>query len=142
MPRMSQADAIAHEERVARGKLNKLARFPSTTYPPAERETGRGGLHEQIMQHCNSQWPRWKYIHSRTDQKSTVEVGSHDFTVFIPGGKTLCVECKAKGGKFSNEQLAWAHEMKALGHSVYGVYSLNQFLELVATPPSSDSKGS
>lgn len=138
MPRMSQSDYVAHELKVSQGK-GRRARLAGEHIagakhhgigPMSERETGKGGLHEQIMRHCDSQWPRWKYLHSRTDQKSTVAVGSHDFTVFLPGSKHLCIECKSKSGKLSSYQLGWAHEMRTLGHEVHVVYSLDQFLEL------------
>jgi len=108
-------------------KLSKSRSHPGA----AERETGKGGLHEQIMDYCNAQWPRWKFIHSRTDQKSTVAVGSHDFTIFLPGGRTVLIECKAKGGKLSNEQLAWAKELSLLGHGVNVVFSLEEFKRVV-----------
>ena len=147
MPRMTHSEYIAHEERVSRTKKNRIVIDPETSsegpLPPpvakavgeywmkADRETGKGGLHEQIMDYCNAQWPRWKFIHSRTDQKSTVAVGSHDFTVFLPGGRVVCVEAKAKGGKLSNEQLAWAKELSMLGHGVHVVFSLEEFKRVV-----------
>lgn len=125
MPRITLQQYLDHERRVAKTSA------PAAPVNPAERETGKGGLHEQIMEFCDAQWPRWKFIHSRTDQKSTVEVGSHDFTIFLPNGKTLCVECKAKGGKLSNEQLAWAKELSMLGHGVHVVFSLEEFKKVV-----------
>jgi len=87
-------------------------------------------LHEKIIAHCESQWPRWKFIHARTDRRSTIAVGCQDFTIFMPGG-VLCVECKKVGGKLSAEQLAWEMEMMGLGHVVYVVETLEQFLRLV-----------
>jgi len=126
MPNMSLAEVIAHEERISRGRNTRTA-----TTNPALRETGPYGLHQQIINHCNAQWPRWKFLHSRTDRKSTVEVGSHDFTIFLPKGRVLCLECKAKGGKLSSEQLGWIHEMKTLDHPVWTIYSFAEFLELV-----------
>jgi len=55
-------------------------------------------LHEKIIAHCESQWPRWKFIHARTDRRSTIAVGCQDFTIFMPGG-VLCVECKKVGAE-------------------------------------------
>lgn len=124
--RMTQAEVIAHEERVARSRKPQ----PMMQWQPADRETGEGGLHEKITEYCNKQWPRWKYIHSRTDKRSRVEVGSHDFTIFMSKGRTLCVECKAKRGKLTVEQTIWRHEMATLGHTVHVAYSFEQFLEL------------
>jgi len=123
MVTFSHSDWLAHEAKQAKAKPS-----PSDAAP---RETGKGGLHEQIMDYCNAQWPRWKFIHSRTDQKSTVEVGAPDFVLFLPGGRTVLIECKAKGGKLSNEQLAWAKELSLLGHYVEVVFSLEEFKRVV-----------
>ena len=101
----------------------------------AERETGAGGLHEQIMEHCGKQWPRWKYRHARTDKKTTEELGTEDFTIFLPGNKTLHVECKARNEKPSPEQLIWATELRMLGHTVHFVWSFEEFLALVTAEP-------
>ena len=124
MVTFSHSDWIAHE-----AKMTKA--FKKSNPEAASRETGKGGLHEQIMDYCNAQWPRWRYIHSRTDQKSTVAVGAPDFVLFLPGGRTVLIECKAKGGKFSNEQLAWAKELSVLGHGVHVVFSLEEFKRVV-----------
>jgi hypothetical protein len=100
----------------------------------AIREVGAGGLHEQIIKHCNEQWPRWKFRHSRTDKKTHEELGVEDFTVFLPMGRTLHVECKAKGGKLSIDQAGWINEMSKLGHTVHVVQSLDEFIQLTKTP--------
>jgi len=89
-------------------------------------------LHESIVAYCNSNWPRWKYIRARMDRESTIAVGAQDFTIFMPGGRVLCVECKAKGKKRSMEQLNWAKEMEMLGHQVHLIYSFDEFLSLTS----------
>ena len=86
-------------------------------------------LHDQIIFHCDTQWPRWKYIRARPDQKSTIAKGAQDFTIFLPGGKTAKIEVKAKDGKPSDDQQIWAAEMKMLGHEVHIVRSFDEFLE-------------
>lgn len=88
-------------------------------------------LHDQIIAFCNSQWPRWKFIHARMDQKSTVAPGAQDFTIFAPGGQCWCVECKKPGGKMTTEQLAWKKEMDLLGWNVATIYDYSGFLDLV-----------
>lgn len=125
---MTLLEYLDHEERVRRGQ----PRDQQTITVPAEdiREVGRGGLHEQIIKHCNAQRPRWKYIHSRTDKKSTLDKGVSDFTIFIPRGKVLSVEVKVGSGKLTEEQMAWAKEMEMLGHVVHVVRSFDQFVEL------------
>lgn len=104
------------------------------------REVGKGGLHEQIMRWCDQQWPPWKYIHSRTDRKSTVALGSPDFVIFAPASRTLCLECKQPGRKRTPEQLGFALQMEKLGHKVWLVTTMQEFLALTipanyATPP-------
>jgi hypothetical protein len=86
-------------------------------------------LHDDIIRYCNAQWPRWKYIHARTDQRPTIAVGCQDFTIFAPG-RVLCIECKRADGKPDHDQLIWHKEMEMLGHTVHIVRSLSEFLEV------------
>lgn len=88
-------------------------------------------LHNRIIEHCNSQWPRWKYIHANPSAKSTIQTGCQDFTLFLPSGRLVCIEVKAKGGKRSEAQNIWAKEMEMLGHTVHLVFSFDQYLNLV-----------
>ena len=125
MATFTQQQVIEHELRVAAGK-----RHPAAASSGEEREVGMGGLHQKITQHCDSQWPRWKCIHCRTDKRSTVGVGVHDFTIYLPGGRLLNVECKTRTGKPTPEQLAWAKELEMLGHTVHVVRSMEEFLAL------------
>jgi hypothetical protein len=91
-------------------------------------------LHDQIIEFCNSQFPRWKFIHARMDQKSTLQVGAPDFVIFQPGQSGLppprvrVIECKTKNGKLSPEQLIWHKEMEMLGHVVHVVRSYEEFM--------------
>jgi hypothetical protein len=92
-------------------------------------------LHDQIIDFCNSKFPRWKFIHARMDQKSTIGEGVSDFTIFMPRGQLLLVECKSSTGKISETQRDWIKEMELLGHSVHIVRSFNDFLKLCHTQP-------
>ncbi len=100
----------------------------------AKSDTGTGTeseseLHQEIVDYCGKQFPKWKYRHSRMDRATREEVGVEDFTVFLPGGKTVHIECKSKGGKISLEQLAWGIALNQLGHEVKVVKSFDQFLQ-------------
>jgi hypothetical protein len=112
--------------------LQRLA--PQTRMPrseaDAEREVGRGGLVEQISEHCQAQWPKWVMDYGRTDKKSTREIGAHDATIWLPSGKVLCLELKAKNRKRSPAQLAWALKMEMLGTVVHECRSLERFIAL------------
>lgn len=118
-------------------------------------------LHNQIIDHCNQQWPRWKYIHANPSKKSCIQVGAQDFTIFLPPKLwicetcsrvtrdkndyvdgccgtgyapipiVLCVECKAKNGKLDPDQVIWKKEMEMISHTVHTVWSFDQFLELL-----------
>lgn len=111
-------------------------RAMKTRHPVAELHAQTGeeresNLHQSILDYCRSQWPRWKVIHCRMDKRSTIETGVHDITAFMPGQRTLCIECKAKGKKLTEDQLAWKTEMQRLGHTVHTVYNFNQFLAAI-----------
>jgi hypothetical protein len=59
------------------------------------------------------------------------KVGSSDILGVLPGGRLLCVECKAKGGKLSPEQkqfLADVQELGALALVVRGWWELDEAL--------------
>jgi len=86
-------------------------------------------LHDQIIGHCQAQFPRWKYIRARPDQPSGIAVGAQDFTIFMPN-RVLCIECKRPGSKLDSDQLAWRKEMEMLGHQVHTIYSMEEFLNL------------
>lgn len=118
------------QERVARNRRQPVI-MDDVDAAACEREVGPGGLHQQIIDWCNSQWPQVKFIHSRTDKRSTVEGGVHDFTIYLPQGRNLNIECKAKGKKQTIKQLGWALQLEQLGHRVHVVTSKEQFLKLV-----------
>lgn len=85
-------------------------------------------LHNAIIDYCNSQWPRWRYRHCNPSKKSTDTEGCEDFTIFLPGNKTLHIECKTASGKLSDKQREWIKELEMLGHDVHVVRSFEEFL--------------
>lgn len=89
------------------------------------------GLHHDIIKYCRAQYPPWKYIHSRPDKRSTIATGCHDFTIFLPGGRVLCFECKDATGKLDSDQLIWRKELELLGHTVHIVRSMRDFFALL-----------
>lgn len=118
---ISKSDYLTMLTRLDKNKV----REPAKHGPKLE-----GDLHQQIIAYCNSQWPKWKYIHARMDKKSTIQKGAPDFVIFLPG-RVCCVECKRPGEKPTQEQLAWAKEMEMLQHKVHVVTSFEQFLNVV-----------
>lgn len=106
----------------------RLGHPPRTLPPPLEKE-----LHREIMDHCDKQWPRWKYIHSRTDKRTRNEEGVPDFIIALPLARTLYVEAKRPGEKPSLAQRNWHAEMAKLGHAVFIVHNFPEFLAAVET---------
>ena len=102
-------------------RLSQNRREPET--PPALEKD----LHQEIIDFCERQWPRWLYEHSRTDKRTRTGIGSPDFWILIPGSRLLLVECKRLGQKPSPAQLAWHWEAAKLGHPVHIVHSIEDF---------------
>lgn len=104
---------------------------PETVVLLSKPASSEGALHEEIMEWCDTQHPRVKYIHSRMDKHSTIAVGAQDFTLFLPRGETLCIECKSKGKKLAPDQRDWHKEMEMVGHKVNTIWSFEEFLALL-----------
>lgn len=118
--RMTQAEVDAYQMRNA----------PKSATPQVGCDD-ESKLHQSIIGYCESQWPKWKFIRCRMDKPSTIAKGAQDFTIFLPNGRTLCVECKKKDGKLDADQLGWAHEMQKNHHTVHVVRSFEEFLNLL-----------
>lgn len=88
-----------------------------------------GELHKQILDYCRPK--RWPCVHSRMDVPQTADIGTPDFVIAMPSGRSVWVEAKAKAGKLSTAQLAWQAMLKAVGHEAYVVRSFREFLEIV-----------
>jgi len=106
-------------------RLNPGLYGDPTRSEPVERERD---LHDDIMTWCKSQWPQIKFRHARMDRATTEELGCEDFTLFLPEGRVAHIECKKKGQKQTQEQLAWACQLGRLGHKVSVVTNMEEFL--------------
>jgi len=113
----------------ARG-VNQIVVAPEQA---ATREVGKGGLQQQILDYCDKQWPKWPVRCPRSDKPTTDKVGVNDMVIYAPNGRVLNIECKAKGNKPTQEQLQWAAQLKMTGHTVYFVWSFQEFLVIAAT---------
>lgn len=94
----------------------------------AEREVV---LHRRIMEFCGNQFPRWKYVHDRTDIPTGKEDGISDFCIIAPGGRLFIIECKSATGKQTHAQMCWQKEVEMLGHKYHLVISFDEFLKVV-----------
>lgn len=89
-----------------------------------------GDLHDKIEAELKRR--RYYYTHSRMDKRATNTLGTTDFVIAIPGGKTLWCECKKHGAKLTKEQNITRHILLALGHWHEVVYSFKQFLKVIS----------
>jgi len=65
---------------------------------------------------------RFYYVHSRTDKRTTNQLGTPDFIIGCSDGIVIWMEVKKKGAKLSKEQSIARHCLLALGHHYFTVY--------------------
>lgn len=124
--------------RLTSDQLTILGYRPDGTRIAAGQPAGRSAaavaresdLHDAILAYCRSRG--WPVVHSRMDVPQTAGVGTPDFVVALPGGRTVWVEAKAAGGKLRPEQAAWLAALQAKGHTAAVVRSLPDFLDAIA----------
>ena len=95
---------------------------------PVERESD---LHNLIAAELKAR--RIYFVHSRMDKAATNGIGTTDFIIALPGGKTLWVEAKTAKGKLSREQSGVALLLKIARHHHTVVRSMPEFLEQLET---------
>ena len=125
--RFTQFDVDLHHARMAKKE------------PVAMTQTGPERiLHACILAEC---WRRgWPVVHARMDRPATVAIGTPDFVIAMPTGRTLWIEAKASKTKVSQEQLAWIASLKRQGHFAYIVRSLFEFQSIIKKHSNEDSK--
>lgn len=108
----------------------------ATTPTPSDAVDREADLHAAILDHCRAKG--WPVVHSRMDAPTSCGVGTPDFVVAIPGGRTLWVEAKAKTGKLRPEQEAWLALLRHHGHRCGVVRSFSEFVALL-TPDTTNA---
>lgn len=104
----------------------RIGSQPATVSKSVERERD---LHDAILTYCSAKG--WPIVHSRMDVPATCGVGTPDFAIAAPGGRTLWIECKARDCKLRPEQAAWMAALVRFGHIASVVRSMEEFLALV-----------
>ena len=97
---------------------------------PTQDET-EGELHDMIESWCRRQDPPVPYGHARMDKKSTYTAGWPDFTILLPGGRLLLVECKSATGDLSEDQKIFKGHAESVQHEIHVVRSYPEFLMIV-----------
>lgn len=91
-----------------------------------EREAA---THQQIIDECRRRG--WLVFHGSMASATARTLGEPDFVICRDGGQTLMVEVKTAIGKLSTDQQAVAAWARKLGHTIYVVRSLEEFLKLL-----------
>ena len=126
--RFSAADFKAYLARRAAAKGHAAGHLGE----PVEREKD---LHDAIIAECKGRG--WMIFHGSMAHRTFRTPGEPDFHILCEDGRRFMVECKAKGGKLSKDQqaiMAWARK---LGHEIYEVSNLAEFL-FRCDPPKDD----
>lgn len=74
---------------------------------------------------------RWPFVWSPMYLRTSTGIGTVDFIVAAPKGRTLWVEAKSKTGKLKPEQIGFQMLLEANGHEHYVVRSYREFLEAI-----------
>jgi len=86
-------------------------------------------LHADIIAELKAR--RIYFSHSQMHKAHTNGIGTPDFIIAMPGGRTLWCEIKTAKGKLTREQSGVALLLKIANHEHYVVRSLNDFLEIL-----------
>lgn len=103
---------------------------------PAHTESNGGepvdceqDLHEQIRKECAGRG--WLAFHGSMAHRTFRTQGEPDWVILAGQGRTILCECKASKGKLSTEQVGIALWASKLGHTVYVVRSIADFIAVV-----------
>jgi hypothetical protein len=121
MPRASEAWLASY---LARQNQTDNTRTDEPADPGPEKK-----LHWRIIAECDRRGFPW--VHARMDLPHTVAVGTPDFVVALPMGRTLWIECKSGARKLTPRQQAWMRRLTRNAHQAHVVRSFRQFLDLI-----------
>lgn len=83
-------------------------------------------LHKEIIQFCARQ--KWIACHGAMHRPTHRTLGEPDFIILAPRGKVLFIECKGPKGETSDDQWEFHDNAAQLGHKVYHVRSMDEFI--------------
>jgi hypothetical protein len=121
MPRMTQAELAAYYAR--------QSGFDERGHCGSQAVAVESDLHNEILDECKRRG--WIALHGSMAQATARTIGEPDFVILADCGRVLLVEAKAKRGKLSPEQRALHAWARKLGHTVYIVRSMSDFIWVV-----------
>lgn len=71
------------------------------------------------------------FIRARSDRKSTIALGAHDFTVLLPGNRFLAIEFKDGKNDLKKDQREWISHCAQAGVTVHVFRKIEDAVELV-----------
>jgi hypothetical protein len=89
--------------------------------------TREADLHELIGRELKAR--RIYFVHSRMDRASTNGIGTTDFIIALPQGRTLWIEAKTAKGKQTREQAGVELLLRIAGHRHAVVRSFKEFTD-------------
>jgi VRR-NUC domain len=92
-------------------------------------------LHDRVIKECRQRG--YYVVHSRTDRRTTTDLGTPDVILAAPDGLTVWIELKSSKAKLRPEQSYALAHLKKLNHRAVVIHSFTAFLELLKTLPSS-----
>lgn len=107
-------------------RLMQLRLAPRQPKPPQRGVDREADLHNAIRADCLRRgWlPNVGSMHQKTHRMP----GEPDFTILAANGKVLFVECKARMEKLKPDQAAWHAWARKLGHVVYTVRTVEEWM--------------
>jgi hypothetical protein len=113
------------QQRVSKNKLRDAPLPPADDGPESK-------LQGFIREYCAER--KWPCLCGSMAEATHRTLGELDFTIPMPEGRTLFIECKRKGGKLSAAQWDMMVWLRLLGHEAYMVDSREHFLKIINTP--------
>lgn len=88
-------------------------------------------LHQAILDECKRRG--WLALHGSMAHRTHRSLGEPDAVILCDGGRVLLIEAKSKTGKLRPEQAALHAWATKLGHKVWVVRNMDEFLEAAKT---------
>lgn len=110
--------------------LARTRKKSKDTGPPPGASREVESIHTPILEWCRKQVPMPAVIHSRSDKRSSTNLGVPDF-VILWQGHLILIEAKTKSGKLSFHQMVWKHLAEVNEFEVHIIRSYEEFLALV-----------
>ena len=115
---MSEEQLLAYQARFAKKGE------PCKDVPDEGKESE---LDKNIAAYCRDKG----YYHFHDRSRGVNKSGHPDWIICMPKGRTVWIECKAKGGTFKESQKMVAAQLLGMRHEWYECRSYKRFLDII-----------